>query len=137
MASWASLVRCAQQSLLDSVNPVELGKLELEAMSSMINRALDFRASRPDLRDQILDVQYKDLIDDPLGTVSNIYKHFGIPLTGQARARMDAFCQEDKQTRQKLTKHKYTLQDVSLTKPMVEEAFKRYYDSGLCKYVKE
>lgn len=137
VASWASLVRCAQQSLLNSVDPAELGKLELEAMSSMINRALEFRASRPDLKSQIMDVQYEDLIDDPLGTVAKIYSNFGIPLTEQAHARMAAFCREDKKTRKKLTKHKYTLQDVSLTKPMVENAFKEYYNSGLCRYLKE
>ncbi|OEH75794.1 uncharacterized protein LOC34622966 [Cyclospora cayetanensis] len=137
VASWASLVRCAQQSLLDSVNPAELGKLELEAMSRMINRALDFRATRPDLKNQILDVQYKDLIDDPLGTVTKIYSHFDIPLTEQARERMTEFCHQDRNTRRKLSKHNYTLEDVSLTKPMVEEAFKQYYNSGLCKYLKE
>ncbi|CDI76871.1 Soraphen polyketide synthase A, related, related [Eimeria acervulina] len=137
LASWASLVRCAQQSLLDSVNPTELGKLELEAMSSMINQALDFRASRPDLKDQILDVQYKDLIENPLGTVSKIYSHFKIPLTEQARLRMTEFCQEDKKTRNKLSKHQYTLEDVSLTKAMVEKAFGQYYNSGLCKYLKK
>lgn len=137
MGSWASLVRCAQQSLLDTVNPAELGRLELEAMSSMINRALDFRSSRPDLEKQILDVQYQDLIDDPLGTVFKIYRNFSIPLTDQARMRMAEFCQEDKNTRKKRMQHKYTLEDVSLTKEMVEEAFKKYYDSGLCKYLKE
>ncbi|CDJ59982.1 hypothetical protein EMWEY_00026540 [Eimeria maxima] len=136
LASWASLVRCAQQSLLDSVNPAELGKLELEAMSSMINQALDFRASRPELEDQILDVQYKELIENPLDTVSKIYSHFKIPLTEQARLRMAEFCQEDKKTRNKLSKHQYTLEDVSLTKAMVEEAFGQYYTSGLCKYLK-
>lgn len=137
MGSWASLVRCAQQSLLDTINPAELGRLELEAMSSMINRALDFRSSRPDVEKQILDVQYQDLIDDPLGTVYKIYTNFNIPLTDQARMRMAEFCQEDKNTRKKRMQHKYTLLDVSLTKEMVEEAFKKYYDSGLCKYLKE
>lgn len=103
----------------------------------MINRALEFRSSRPDLEGQILDVQYKDLIEDPLGTVSKIYSHFNIPLTEQARLRMAEFYQEDKKTRNKLSKHQYTLQDVSLTKAMVEEAFDQYYKSGLCKYLKK
>lgn len=132
MGSWASLVRYAQQSLLDSVEPAEIGQTELEAMSSMLKAALEFRTSRPDLKDRFIDIQYSDLIKDPIGTVSKIYTFFDIKLTVQARASMVEFCNESRKNRGKLTKHQYALEDVSLTKEMVEEAFKEYYKSGMC-----
>ena len=40
-------------------------------------------------RSQFLDVHYRPLCDDPLGTVETIYRHFGMQLSTQARANME------------------------------------------------
>ncbi|KFG37318.1 putative type I fatty acid synthase, partial [Toxoplasma gondii GAB2-2007-GAL-DOM2] len=135
MGSWASLVKHAQQSLMDNVDPSALGREELRAMSTMINRALAFRRSHPELGPRFLDVQYQDLVNNPIGVVKSIYKHFGIPLTLAAQTGIASFCNENRKHRDKLTKHMYSLKDVDLTDGMVQEAFKEYYDSGLCKYL--
>lgn len=38
---------------------------------------------------QFYDVDYKELIADPMGTVADIYRHFGMTLTEEAKAAME------------------------------------------------
>jgi hypothetical protein len=72
---------------------------------------------------QFYDVDYFDLIRDPLSTVENIYAHFGIELTDEARA---AVAQTDEQSKQgpRAPKHTYSLADYGLTEDQVKDRFR-------------
>jgi len=39
----------------------------------------------------ITDSRYQDLMDDPMACIAGIYKHFGMALSGEAQARMQAY----------------------------------------------
>ncbi|MGH3736881.1 MAG: sulfotransferase family protein [Micromonosporaceae bacterium] len=60
------------------------------------------------------DVEYRDLVADPLGTVSSVYQHFGLELTDQARAAMTEAHAEGT-SRGRRPAHRYRLADFGLT----------------------
>eukprot|EP00921_Rhytidocystis_pertsovi_P005095 GHVQ01008804.1.p1 GENE.GHVQ01008804.1~~GHVQ01008804.1.p1 ORF type:complete len:4630 (+),score=744.88 GHVQ01008804.1:433-13890(+) len=136
MGSWGSLVSHLQSHMLRDVDKTKLGSLELDAMSTMIQRAIAFRNSRPDLKEQFIDVQYKDFVYDPTAAVKKIYKHFNLTVSKHFNTAMSKFISDNRKNRDKLTKHLYSLADVGLTEEDVQQAFKAYYESGLLKYKK-
>ena len=71
---------------------------------------------------QFYDVDYHDLIADPLGTVADVYRHFGMALTDEARKAMEDSHAES-QTGARAPKHKYSLADYGLTAEEVKERF--------------
>ena len=50
------------------------------ALAGMDERCRNFRNLHPELRDRFFDLEYSDLIADPVQVVRQIYRHFGIPL---------------------------------------------------------
>lgn len=71
---------------------------------------------------QFYDVDYHDLIADPLGTVADIYRHFGLTLSDEARQAMTTVHAES-QSGARAPKHSYSLADYGLTVEMVKERF--------------
>lgn len=136
MGSWGSLVKHTQSNILTTVDAAAIGQTELESMSSMIKKAIEFRTKKPEIRNQFFDVQYKDLIADPIATVKRIYKHFNLKLSRQAQSSMYNFIHDNRKLRDTMTKHTYALSDVGLTDGMVDAAFESYYKSGYLKYKK-
>lgn len=72
---------------------------------------------------QFYDVDYFELIRDPLGTVESIYSHFGIELTDDARTAIVATDEESKKG-PRAPKHTYSLADYGLTEDQVKDRFR-------------
>ena len=72
---------------------------------------------------QFFDVDYFELIREPIRTVENIYSHFGIEMTEKARAAIQRTEEESKQG-PRAPKHTYSLSDYGLTEEQVRERFK-------------
>jgi hypothetical protein len=104
-----------------SDDAVGRGQLELWA------RGLDlFTADRAKHGpDQFFDVEYGDFVADPIGTVEQIYAHFGLPMRPEVRTAI-----HDVQTRstsgERKPVHRYTLADFGLTVDEVDERFADY-----------
>ena len=60
---------------------------------------------------------------EPIRTVENIYEHFGIEMTDEARAAIQRTDEESKQG-PRAPKHTYSLADYGLTEEQVKERFK-------------
>jgi hypothetical protein len=71
---------------------------------------------------QFYDVDYRELIADPIGTVADIYRQFDIPLTDEARQAMEKSHAES-QSGERAPKHNYSLADYGLTAEEVKERF--------------
>lgn len=54
---------------------------------------------------QVVDVRYRDLLDDPLGTLEALYARWGLPLGGEARERMRRYLAGTPQGRAGLHRH--------------------------------
>lgn len=72
--------------------------------------------------DQFYDVDYRQLIADPMGTVADIYRHFGMTLTDEAKAAMEK-THADSQAGERAPKHSYSLADYGLSTETVKERF--------------
>ncbi len=72
---------------------------------------------------QFYDLDYFEFIADPLRTVEGIYSHFGIELTDDGRAAIEASHAESKQG-PRAPKHTYSLEDYGLTADAVKERFR-------------
>ena len=71
---------------------------------------------------QFYDLDYGALVSDPVAAVADIYRHFGIELTDDARA---AIVDTDEQSKQgpRAPKHTYSLADYGLTADQVRDTF--------------
>lgn len=71
---------------------------------------------------RFLDVQYRDLVADPVGTVRRVHEHFGLAWTPAVEAAVIA---EDAASRSgsRAPRHRYALEDFGLTADQVGAAF--------------
>jgi hypothetical protein len=58
----------------------QLAEKEAETLAANVKRSVDFRDEHPELAKRFLDVNYSDLISDPVTIVRRIYRAFELPL---------------------------------------------------------
>ena len=128
MGSWSSFVEKAR-SLSVHAQPREvLGAELLDFMSRMMERAVDFRETHPELENRWVDVNYVDLVEDPMAVVRGIYERFNWRLEQSAMDAMDDWLPRQAEHRRRETRHRYALEDYGLTTEAVNNAFARYLD---------
>jgi Sulfotransferase family len=90
----------------------------------IVDRLMRYRDDHDD--ESFLDVQYADLVADPLATMKRIYAWAGDELTPAAETRMRAYVVENPQTR--FGTHRYSLEGTGLEPGELEERFGPYRD---------
>ena len=121
LASMCSLAQHTTEGWSNSFVGPTIGADALESWSRGLERFKSVRATQNP--DQFYDCDYFALIKDPIGTVREIYSHFGIPFTEDAQAAIVRTDEESKQG-PRAPKHTYSLADYGLTEDQVKEAFK-------------
>ena len=61
---------------------------EARILAATMDRSIRFRDRHPELAGRFLDVNYAELVSDPLATASRIYEHMKAPLLPQAAEKM-------------------------------------------------
>ncbi|MCE7795315.1 sulfotransferase [Sphingobium sufflavum] len=122
VGSACSLVHASRAMTSDAADPHVVADNLLETFDAMIERSEAYRAKHG--ADSIHDIQYTDLLRDPIAVIRKLYAHFGETLTEEAEAAMRAFLADNQQG--KHGKHHYTLEQFGLTKAGVEEHFHDY-----------
>jgi len=120
LASMCSLAQHTAEGWSTTFSGAQIGADAMETWSRGLERFNTVRAKHNPA--QFYDVDYHDLIADPLGTVANVYGHFDMALTGEARKAMEDSHAES-QTGARAPKHKYSLADYGLTAEEVKERF--------------
>ena len=120
MASMCSLAQHTAEGWSTDFRGPQIGADAMETWSRGLERFNTARAKYDSA--QFYDVDYRDLIADPIGTVADIYRHFGITLTDEARQAM-ADAHANSQTGERAPKHTYSLADYGLTSEAVKEQF--------------
>ena len=87
-----------------------------------MQRVMAVRDSLP--ADRVVDVHYTDTVEDPVGTVERVYKHFGLDYTGEVAAGVSGYLAEN--PRDKHGSHSYSLAEFGLDKDEVDAAFAAY-----------
>lgn len=124
LGSIGSLIENVRRIYSDDVDLEGIGRTFMETFALMIERQDAFRAAHG--ADAILDVQYVDVMKDPIGTCRSIYDHFGEPFTQEAAAAMDAYMAAN--PKGKHGKHDYSLERYGLTREGVHAAFADYIE---------
>ena len=126
MGSWCSLVDRIRSLSCEPQSFQDLGAEQLEFMSRMLNGAVDFRTSHPELADRWVDVGFHDLVQNPMAVLGHIYERFGWSLEPEAIAAMEHWLDVQAEQRRSEKRHKYDLANFSLTREEVDSAFSRY-----------
>jgi hypothetical protein len=121
MASMCSLAQHTTEGWSTSFVGTTIGKDSLQTWS----RGLElFNAERVKHDSaQFYDMDYFELIADPVREVEAIYRHFGIEVTDAARAAIEESHAESKKG-PRAPKHTYSLADYGLTDEQVKDRFK-------------
>jgi hypothetical protein len=120
MASMCSLAEAATEGWSTTYVGATIGADSLDTWGRGLERFNAVRAQHNQA--QFYDVDYKDFVGDPLGTVENIYSYFGLPLTDTALQAMRDI-HEESQKGPRAPKHTYSLEDYGLTADQVKARF--------------
>jgi hypothetical protein len=99
-----------------------IGQTQLDLWSRAFHA---FHDARPKYdQSQFVDVDFKDLLADPVGTSRRVYETFGLDWTTEVQAGIEEIDRESKEGAAKPS-HRYTLQDYGLSEDKVRAAFDR------------
>jgi hypothetical protein len=124
LGSVGSLIESVRRIYSDEVDLEGIGRSFMDTFAIMIERQDAFRAKHG--QDAILDVQYVDVMKDPIGTCRGIYEHFGEPFTPEAQAAMEGYMAAN--PKGKHGKHEYSLERYGLTRDAVHSTFADYIE---------
>ena len=118
--SYASLSATMHTLASGQVDKHRLGAQSLRLWRTHARRAVQVRRSRPELH--VVDVDYEELVTDPMGTVTRVYAEAALPWTLDTRAAVQA--EIDRRPAGRHGKHAYSLAEFGLTEAGVREAFR-------------
>lgn len=102
----------------------------IEHFDKMVQSIVDFRKGDNDehveVRKSLLDIFYDDLMDDPIGTVKQIYDHFGLQWSQEFEKAMEKWLRENPQGKQ--GRNSYSLSDFNLTEDDIYIRYAAYID---------
>lgn len=119
--SVSNLIYTLHLSVTEEIDIPRTNRLILRLYKHWLKRNMAFRSVNPGL---IFDVRYDTLVSDPIGTVRNIYKHFGLPWTKTYASRLQHFVKEN--PKNKHGKHHYSTNDFGLKKDEIAEQLQFY-----------
>lgn len=122
LASVSSLMHGFRSAMSDAVDKHEVGREQLEAWTWGLRRTMAVRERLGP--DRVIDVQYDDTVDDPIGTVARVYDHFNLDRTPAVDEAVRAYLAEN--PRDKHGAHRYTLEEFGLDRDEVDAAFADY-----------
>ncbi len=122
-ASLSSLLAAAYKPLMLNVDNERVGALALRYLTEVVARNVTARAKLP--AERFVDIDYPQLLADPMGCAERVYAAADRELTPGARDAMAAYIAGQKKSG-KHHGHAYTLEDYGLDEHAVEEAFAAY-----------
>ncbi|WP_420433505.1 sulfotransferase family protein [Candidatus Poriferisocius sp.] len=125
VGSVASLNCTLHATNTDKVDFAGVGRRWRDKCLHGIKAGTEFRDRRGS-DDTVFDLQYAELMDDPVGSVERIYRHFGMELDDLGRRKMQAWMEENPQDR--FGRHRYTLDQFGLDADDLREQFADYVE---------
>ncbi len=120
--SYHKLVAVSQASTTHGVDLDEVVASNTKYLLAMAQRSVELDRERT--RDRVFDVDYRDLVADPVGTVNAIYTHFGLPFGPGLRSRLHAFVAQNRQHGS--GSNPYSIEQFGQTREELSESFAAY-----------
>ncbi len=124
VGSICSLIKYVRGIYSDDVDLELIGRSFMETFHLMIDRQQAFRDKHG--AGVILDIQYADVMSDPIAEVKRIYAHFAEPFTPEAETAMAGYMAANPAG--KHGRHSYDLAEYGLTKQGVRAEFAGYIE---------
>ncbi|MEQ8843209.1 MAG: sulfotransferase [Acidimicrobiales bacterium] len=121
IASTASISCGLASTFSDADHRLGAGELWARMLTEMLERADDARTRHGD---RFVDVDYRELVADPLATTAKLYDDLGIELSAEAARRMTAHVSEHRQHR--FGKHEYDFADFGLERDALNDRLATY-----------
>ena len=122
--SLASLIYVIRGLASDSVDPIELGQQQLRWWADSLDEATAARKKHSDKSEQFIDIQFEELLADPVAALCRAYERFSIPWSGEVEARMRSFLASN--PRGKHGSHRYGIEDFGMSLGQIRERFAVY-----------
>ena len=122
LPSLCSLCEILRGAASDAVDKPAIGAHWHVRLKAIFEQATAVRATAAE--GQILDIQYADLVVDPIATVQHIYAHHGYEFTEPFEAAMRQWLAANRQ--HKHGAHRYTLEEYGLSEAQGREDFSDY-----------
>jgi hypothetical protein len=113
--SLCSLVSCFRTMVCSNCAPEELGPECLIHARTALARGRSAREGRPSR--QFLDIEFRELIRDPIGEVKKIHEYFNLGWDGSAEKRMKTWLAANTPTHQSV--HRYSMAQFGLDEDQV------------------
>lgn len=120
--SYASMVYSLWAGISDAPDPLEAGRQTSATLERNMNRCLEVRAGLAPER--FFDVDYRETVSDPVGLMTRIYQHLGMPLTAEASAGIAAYLRDN--PREQRPPHHYTLAQFGFSEAEIKQRFRAY-----------
>lgn len=122
LPSMCSLCALVRGIYSDRVDLQEIGQQWLNNLAKAIEKAMKVRQTANS--EQFYDLDYQDLVSDPVGTVRRIYDYFDYSLSPEMENNMKAWIANHPQ--HKYGAHHYTLEQFGLDAEIVNARFSNY-----------
>jgi len=122
--SLASLIYVIRGLASDSVDPHALGQQQLAWWADSLDQATVAREKHRDKADQFIDIQFEEVVADPVAALRRAYGRLGLPWSEEIERRMRSFLTENPQG--KHGAHHYGLEDFGLDLRQVRDRFEGY-----------
>lgn len=122
VGSACSLIRLIRPMFSDAVDLREIAAQMIATFDLMIARQSAYRERHG--ADSIHDIQYAEVMRDPIAVMRKLYAHFDEPLSAEAEAAMKRLLAANPQG--KHGKHQYSLEEFGLSAAGVREHFRDY-----------
>jgi hypothetical protein len=120
--SFASFVHELWQGGSVSADAHEAARQWSSTLEEHLNHCLAVRGRLP--RERFIDVDFRDAVSRPLEVVDRIYRHIGLPMTAEARGRIESYMSSH--PREGRPAHEYTLEQFGFTREELERRFRAY-----------
>ena len=124
MPSLASLYYVIRGLASDSVDPHALGQQVMEWWATAADLSMAARDKHTDKADQFIDIQFEEIVADPVAALGRAYERFEMPWSGDIEERMRAFLADN--PRGKHGAHRYEIEDFGMTLGQIRERFEGY-----------
>lgn len=122
--SMSNLAAELQSLASDRADLPRMAQYYARALMQGYNNTVDYRSSGQLPEAQVVDLYFRDFMQDQVGTVRRAYNHFDMELPTEAAAAMQQFL--DDNPADKFGKHLYQLADTGLDLSRLREGFSRY-----------
>ena len=123
IASYCSLMEVAYAPIAVNISREQIGQIAIGYYRNALARNVTARNKLGP--DQFIDIDYRELVADPMACVRRIYEATGTPLGDTTQQRIRTWLHEQAKSR-KSTKHNYSLEDYGLTEDEVDTVFADY-----------